>query len=94
MSVVSDDSTKATVSDSSLAFTSSDWNFAQMVTVSGAAEIDTDDEMTSISLSAASSDTDFQGSTASINVAVSGTTGTDAIPSNIWIVCRMISWTA
>ena len=71
VAVSSDDTGAAIVSDSSLIFTTSDWNTEQTVTVSGANDPDIIDESLTVSLMARSDDAGYQGKTASVSVSVS-----------------------
>ena len=70
VSVASSDTGAATVSDNSLTFTTGDWNVAQTVTVNGVQDADGEDETVRMSLTASSSDTDYQGKTGLVTVTV------------------------
>ena len=70
VTVVSDDPGAATVSTDSLKFTPSDWSTEQTVTVSGADDPDLEDETVTVSLTAVSDDTDYQGEEGSVEVDV------------------------
>ena len=68
VTVTSDDTGAATVSDSSLEFTTSDWNSPQTITVSGVDDDDGGNETVSISLAATGGD--YEGKTGSVAVSV------------------------
>ena len=68
--VSSDDTSVATVSPASLTFTTSDWNRAKTVTVSGEADVDSHDESATVTLSVSSSGDDYAGLSAELAVAV------------------------
>lgn len=70
VAISSDDTGAAVVSDSSLSFTTANWDTAQTVTVTGVQDDDTSDESLTVSLSAASTDGDYQGKTGSVAVSV------------------------
>ncbi len=70
VSVTSDNTDAATVSDDELTFTDETWNMTQVVTVSGEADDNSVDEDVTIDLSATSSDTFYDGLTKAINVLV------------------------
>ena len=57
--VTSNDTTAATVSPARLTFTTSNWNTAQTVTVTGVDDADTTDDTLTVTLDAASTDTDY-----------------------------------
>ncbi len=70
VTVESNDTGAATVSTSSLTFTSANWNTAQTVTVSGVQDSDGDDKIVTISLEAESDDTDYDEKSASLTATV------------------------
>ena len=70
VSVASADTAEATVSTSSLAFTAGTWNTAQTVTVTGVDDDAFDSPKVMIALEATSTDTNYNGKTASVNVTV------------------------
>ena len=70
VTVSSGDTGAATVSTGSLSFSTTNWNDTQMVTVSGVNDADADDETVTVSLTAASTDGNYQGKTGSVSVAV------------------------
>ena len=70
VSVSSGDTDAATVSASSLVFTTSNWNGAKTVTVSGVDDDDATDETVTVSLRASSTDSDYRGKTGSVGVSV------------------------
>ena len=70
VTVESGDTGAATVSAASLSFTTANWNAAQTVTVSGVDDNDTANESVTVSLTAASTDEDYGGKTASVTVTV------------------------
>ena len=70
VTVESNDTAAATVSTSSLTFTSANWNTAQTVTVSGVEDDNGDDKIVTISLEAESDDTDYDEKSASLTATV------------------------
>ena len=68
VSVTSDDTGAATLSTASLAFTATNWNTAQTVTVSASNDADTSDETVTVSLAA--QDGGYAGKTATVLVSV------------------------
>ena len=70
VAVTSGDTGAATVSDSSLDFTSTTWSTPQTVTVSGVDDSDEDNESLTVSLRSSSTDTEYQGKTGSVTVSV------------------------
>ena len=61
---------EVTVDMASLTFTTTDWDTAQTVTVSGVADSDTANESATVNLSATSTDGEYQGKAASVAVSV------------------------
>ena len=70
VAVASDDIGAATVSPVSLAFSTGNWGTPQTVTVSGVNDSDIFNEDLIVNLTAASTDADYQGKTASVSVSV------------------------
>ena len=68
--VASGDTGAATVSPANLSFSTSNWDQAQAVTVSGVADDDAADETVTVSLIGESSDNDFEGAGGSVSVQV------------------------
>ena len=61
IAVASDTVTAATVSSASLTFTTTDWNTAQTVTVTGVSDTDPGDRTATVTHTATSTDTDYEG---------------------------------
>ena len=70
VAVASGDTGAATALPASLTFTTGDWSTAQTVTVSGVNDPDADDETVEISLTATSTDPDYEGKDGLVNVDV------------------------
>ena len=70
VTVASDDATAATVTPTTLTFTSSDYSTPQTVTVTGVDDDTTSDEALTVSLTAASTDSDYDGLAAWVSVTV------------------------
>ena len=70
VSVGSGDVGAATVSPTPLVFATQDWGTAQTVTVTGVADVDAWDETVTVSLSATSDDSDYEGETGQVSVSV------------------------
>ena len=70
VTVGSGDTGAVTVSDTSLVFTTGDWGTAQSVMVSGVEDADANSEAVNVSLSAGSTDTQYEGITGTVVVTV------------------------
>ena len=70
VTVVSGDTGAVTVSDTSLVFTTGDWGTAQSVTVTGVDDDDARGETVNVSLSAGSTDGDYEGKVGTVVVTV------------------------
>ena len=70
VAVASGDTGVATALPASMTFTTGDWSTAQTVTVSGVNDTDADDETVEISLTATSTDPDYEGKDGLVNVDV------------------------
>ena len=87
VSVGSGDAGALSVSPLSLPFSPTDWSSPKTVTVEGVSDADVSDETVSVTLSAASSDTDYEGLSRSVSVLVddSDTAGLVVNPSSLSI---------
>ena len=70
VSVSSDDTGAAIVFPTDLTFTASDWSDTQTVTVSGVNDADASNETLTVSLTAISADSGYQGKTASVSLSI------------------------
>ena len=68
--VASDDTSSVTVPSSALSFTTSNWNTAQTVTVTGVEDSDSTSETPTVTATASSSDVHYDGETAQVTVTV------------------------
>ena len=79
VTVGSGDTGAVTVSDSSLVFTTGDWGTAQSVTVTGVDDDDARGETVNVSLSAGSTDTQYEGKAGTVVVTVTDNDSPDLV---------------